>query len=328
MELIKFYQLPTIDYIQIKVRVSSDCDLNKTYSKNNLIAELYNRILCFSLIDNTIPRSNNTKSIKVCCYLRLKYAVIHLTFSLTYIYRLSEVEDDFDKYFDNNSFLQSYKAEITYENSIKSLEIDGNISSSRWYGAKISKRCMFIISDEYFKHHDNPIKAFGYHPSISSNEATDILLSLHSRDVVSILLGSIDSVFGTNSIDESQRVKNNSILLIGGSGSGCSSLIHSIASKYYCFDLNIIEFSIGSLLAKINKTRRDLSSIHLLIKQEWLHTLLLASTYHNSLLILSDLHTLTPRIVMTDHNNAITEDIVEVFIQKDSSLFFIIYDSI
>ena len=147
--------------------------------------------------------------------------------------------------------------------------------------------------------------------SVSSSNPNKIL-SLYAIDTLSILLGSIDSVFGNSNKVEAPALTNSAILLVGESGCGCSTLVVEAISAYYP-NLQFVDFSIGTSLIARAKLSNRLSYIDW-IKQEWCRILLLATSYKKCVLMLSDLHALTPRILMNDYNIPETEEIIEVIL--------------
>jgi len=185
-----------------------------------------------------------------------------------------------------------------------------------WYGARISARTQMVVMKEDISGvWCAATYAFGMKPDLqlpSELERCRRLWGYQSSEVRSSLLGYIDSVFGLGAASLSARAadptvhKCGSLLLVGESGSGASSLIRFSTSYLHA---KTVVLSGGTLFALTGGRAVTVQWV----RQQLCAAITLSTSLGRCVLLLEDLHALAPRILNTDMQSVdVHEAIVEV----------------
>jgi len=309
----RYYRFPVLDTLQVVVLLQSD--RGNSFVTRSVIAQLLReKLLCFQS-SNSIDSFHRYKRVveEVACRVILTTAnsvVIQalLLFSPHYFFPLDNIISPQQDNEQHHHQQQQLGDDCIKGESIYGSPMDKNCGSvAPWYGARIEARTQVVVMEEETSDVWRAATyAFSVRPDLlqqlSSSEMKRCrsLWNYQSSEVRSSLLGYIDSVFGSavaveesssaagSSYDDPTVHKCGSLLLVGESGSGASSLIQFSASHLHA---KTVVLSSGTLYA-LTGSRAVTAQW---VRQQLSAAIALAASLGRCVLLLEDLHALAPR---------------------------------
>lgn len=311
----RYYRFPVVDTLRVVVLLQPDRG-SSFVARSTIVQQLHEKLLCFqsSSSSSCIDSCHRYQRVveEVACRVLLTSAsgtAFHalLLFSPHYLTPLDNI---------TSPRQQDNEQQHLSDDRIKGEPIYGSHMNNNcgvaapWYGARITARTQVVVmKEESSGVWRAATYAFSVRPDLlqqqqlpsSELERCRSLWNYQSSEVRSSLLGYIDSVFGSAAITVESSVsaapsyvdptvhKCGSLLIVGESGSGASSLIHFSALHMHA---KTVVLSSGTLYALAGGSRA--------VTAQWVRRQLsaataLAASLGRCVLLLEDLHALAPR---------------------------------
>lgn len=301
----RYYRFPVIDTLRVVVLLQQE-RVNSFAARSAIVQLLRDKLLCFQ-------SNSSSSSIDACHHYKrvveeITCRVLLTVASGTAFQALLLFSPHYLSPLDNITSPQQQDNEQLGDDRIKGEPVYGSYmdnncgSTAPWYGARITARTQVVVvmKEETSGVWRAATYAFSVRPHLlqqqhpsSEMERCRSLWNYHSSEVRSSLLGYIDSVFGSASAAESSDGsdptvhKCGSLLLVGESGSGASSLIHFSASHLHAKTVVLSSgtlYALGGRAVTAQWVRRQLSA-----------ATAVAASLGRCVLLLEDLHALAPR---------------------------------